>query len=99
MRLFLAALILLSRTGFAAPECLIDAKSQGDRLINLISGSATGFSAKEPVFVTVTNGGKEYTMNASQSGKWALIYADIAQETKVLCWQGFPSRLQAEALY
>lgn len=94
MRLILIALTLLSVTSFAAPECNIDSREDGDRLVNLISGSATGFLPKEPVFVTVSNGGKEYTMQASRSGKWAVVYANLDENTSVLCWQGFPTRTQ-----
>jgi len=103
MRLTILALTCFSTLCLAAPECLIDAKTSpvdGGRfgLLALISGEAKGFLPKEPVFVTVTNGGKEYTMQASRTGKWALVYANLEEATNVLCWQGFPARLTAESL-
>lgn len=95
MRLIAILSITLSLSAFAAPECLIDARDTDGRLVNLISGGTSGFNPKEPIFVTVTNGGKEYTTQASRSGKWALVFANIEENTSVLCFQGFPARLAA----
>ena len=87
-RLLTLALITLSAASFAAPECNIDARPEGDRLVNLVSGSTAGFAPKIPIFVTVTNGGKEYTTQTASDGKWALVYANLVDHTDVLCFQG-----------
>jgi len=88
MRLIALLSITLSLSAFAAPECLIDAREKDGRLINLVSGGTSGFNPKEPIFVTVSNGGKEYTTQVSRSGKWAVVYANIEDSTSVLCFQG-----------
>lgn len=54
-----------------------------------MTGHAAEFASGEPVFVTVTNGGKKYTTTAGQDGRWEVLIHNAGGETDILCWQGF----------
>ena len=68
-----------------SPICQIDHRHQ-DRLLSVLSGTATGF-AEGRIYVTVTNANRKYITLTDQDGKWALSYADIEPNSHILCWQ------------
>lgn len=73
----------------AAPQCQIDFVGPQDIRIRRVTGRVAEFAPGEPVFVTVTNGGKKYTTKAGRDGRWDVVIHNVPGLTDILCWQGY----------
>jgi len=96
MSLWFFALVL-QRALVAAPSCDVTSISPNDAVLAQVKGVAKGFDYSEPVFVTVTNGGKRYTTQPDKDGRWELLFGNFALDTSLLCWQGELNSVDAAA--
>lgn len=69
----------------AQPKCEIKHHNSFQKL-GTVTGLASGFQSGK-VYVTLTQGDRKYTTIAQPEGHWALSFADLELESKVLCWQ------------
>jgi len=85
MKLIVIFSLLSSLLNAAQPKCKIKNNSFFQKL-GTVSGQASGFQSGR-VYVTLTQGGRKYTTVAEKEGNWALSFADLEPESKILCWQ------------
>jgi len=79
-------LLVLSFSLFAAhPKCEIKSNHSSQKLAT-VSGLASGFHSGR-IYVTLTQGNRKYTTVAEKEGQWALSFADLGSESKIVCWQ------------